>query len=60
MDFEPVFPWLAPFLAGVALTRWARASALWPAISRPPGRLARRLTWPGRHSLVIYLVHQPC
>jgi uncharacterized membrane protein len=59
MDFEPVFPWLAPFLTGMALTSAARASALWPALSRPPGPLASRLTWPGRHSLAIYLIHQP-
>lgn len=59
MDFEPLFPWLAPFLAGMALTKAAKASSLWPILSRPSGPLLHRLTWPGRHSLVVYLVHQP-
>ncbi|WP_299818440.1 heparan-alpha-glucosaminide N-acetyltransferase [uncultured Jannaschia sp.] len=58
MDYEPMVPWLAPFLAGlafgqaggVALFRWGPAR---------PGRVARALAWPGRHALPIYLVHQP-
>ena len=29
----------------------------WP--TRTPSRLLHRLTFPGRHSLIIYLVHQP-
>jgi uncharacterized membrane protein len=59
MDFEPLFPWFAPFLAGMASTRIARCSPLWPALGRPPGTLVQRLAWPGRHSLPIYLLHQP-
>jgi uncharacterized membrane protein len=59
MDFEPLFPWLAPFLAGMALTKAAKRSALWPVLSRPSGPRLYRLTWPGRHSLVVYLLHQP-
>jgi uncharacterized membrane protein len=59
MDFVPLFPWLGALLAGIAVTRTARASPLWPALSRPPGALLHRLTWPGRHSLAIYLLHQP-
>ncbi len=59
MDFEPLFPWLAPFLAGMALTKLAQESSLWPALSRPSGPILHRLTWPGRYSLLVYLVHQP-
>ena len=55
LDFEPVFPWLAPFLLGLGL-----AKAMAPLIPRlsqitGPGWMA----WPGRHSLPIYLLHQP-
>lgn len=59
MDFEPLFPWLAPFLAGMALTKAAKGATLWPVLSRPSGPLLYRLTWPGRHSLLVYLLHQP-
>ncbi len=59
MDFEPLFPWFAPFLAGMAAARLADRAGVGTALSRPPGPLAARLAWPGRHSLAIYLVHQP-
>jgi uncharacterized membrane protein len=57
-DYVPLFPWLGVALIGVALgTR---------ALSRDRRRLdaASRLTprglaWLGRHSLLIYMVHQP-
>ncbi len=57
MDYEPLIPWLAPFLLGLAfgqaggvrLLRGFDGSGVW----------ARRLAWPGRHTLAIYLIHQP-
>jgi uncharacterized membrane protein len=61
LDFEPIFPWLSPFLAGMAvaqitLSRFARSAlAGW----RPRSSLPRAFNWAGRHSLAIYLVHQP-
>ena len=55
-DFVPLVPWLAPFLLGMALARVLPRPA---APARGPGRLARALAWPGRHSLAIYLLHQP-
>ncbi|MEP3277642.1 MAG: heparan-alpha-glucosaminide N-acetyltransferase [Stappiaceae bacterium] len=61
VDFEPVFPWFAAPLAGIALTRFAlqhnwqqKLSAL-QLHSRPAQLFVRA----GRHSLLIYLVHQP-
>lgn len=62
MDFEPVFPWLAPFLLGMALGRLGQRTGLWPALEAPVAEetpLTRLSAWPGRHSLVIYLLHQP-
>ena len=61
LDFEPVFPWLAPCLAGIALARIGARTGLWDALrSRPPApQLLNRLACPGRNSLLIYLVHQP-
>ncbi|MCE5974273.1 DUF1624 domain-containing protein [Sinirhodobacter sp. WL0062] len=58
MDYEPVFPWAGPFLLGLALAKAADAVGLWQWL-RGRGESLRWLAWPGRHSLAIYLVHQP-
>ena len=59
-DFVPVFPWFGMVLAGIAAARLA--PRIWPE-GLPGGglgeRIPRALTWAGRHSLIIYLVHQP-
>ena len=55
-DYVPLIPWAAPALAGLATAKALRLD-LWRG-SRP-SRLARALTFPGRHSLIIYLIHQP-
>ncbi|MCA2012967.1 DUF1624 domain-containing protein [Cereibacter sphaeroides] len=56
MDLEPVFPWVGPFLLGMAFARLA-------LLDRQPGGdggpVGRALAWAGRHSLAIYLLHQP-
>ena len=60
-DYVPVFPWFGAFLVGIALARIAirqgldRRLAAWVP-RRWPGRL---LALGGRHSLLVYLVHQP-
>ena len=58
-DFEPLFPWLAPMLAGVALSRGASHFNLWRSLDWPATPVTRALSWPGRHTLPIYLIHQP-
>lgn len=55
-DYVPLIPWAAPALAGIALAKALRLD-LWPG--RAPSPLLYRLALPGRHSLVIYLLHQP-
>jgi uncharacterized membrane protein len=55
-DYVPLVPWAAPALAGIAFARALRLDRL-PA--RPASPLLHRLAFPGRHSLVIYLIHQP-
>lgn len=60
VDFVPLVPWFAAFLAGMAAARLATRFGLWARLARwQPGAVWQRLAWPGRHSLVIYLVHQP-
>ncbi len=62
VDFVPVFPWLAASLAGIGVAKLGAAAGLWARISVPrasEGNVQKLAAWPGRHSLVIYLVHQP-
>ncbi len=56
-DYVPLFPWLGVVLIGVALGHvLPRAQrALEVANRSAPAWLA----WLGRHSLIVYLVHQP-
>jgi uncharacterized membrane protein len=61
VDYVPVFPWFGAVLAGIAVAKAADGAGVWAQLRAgvPPGPVARALTWPGRHSLVIYLLHQP-
>lgn len=56
-DYVPLAPWSAATFAGIALGHWLgrhRYAALVPLAHAPSW-----LRWMGRHSLVIYLLHQP-
>ncbi len=60
VDFVPTFPWLAPVLAGIAAGRIGARTRIWDRLrTSNPGATLRALAWPGRHSLMIYLLHQP-
>jgi len=56
-DYVPLAPWAGIVFVGIAL-----GHLLARAQFRPLARLARAphwLTWLGRHSLAVYMVHQP-
>ncbi len=55
-DYFPLVPWLGIFLAGAALGKWAYAPGR-SLLPRPPRETLINIA--GRHSLLIYLVHQP-
>ena len=59
LDFVPIFPWAAAFLAGMAVSRIALSTGLWARARGPAAPWAQMLSWPGQHSLAIYLIHQP-
>ena len=59
VDFEPLFPWVGPFLLGLASAKWASARGLLHLLALSDTPVLRRLAWPGQHSLVVYLIHQP-
>jgi uncharacterized membrane protein len=57
-DYVPLFPWLGVVLVGVAAGTWIihRERAVMIRL----GRVAPKwLDWLGRHSLLVYMVHQP-
>ena len=60
VDYVPVFPWFAAVLAGISCAGLAGRMGLWARLARwHAGPVARALAWPGRHSLAVYLLHQP-
>jgi len=57
-DYVPLFPWFGVVLIGIALGAWITARER-PAVAALGRASPRWLTWLGRHSLLIYMVHQP-
>lgn len=60
-DYVPLFPWFGFVLSGIVLGRLGL-----PRLARSPfgnwtprSALGRAATFLGRHSLIVYLVHQP-
>jgi uncharacterized membrane protein len=60
-DFVPIFPWVGLTLLAVAATRCTMALGViqWIADHEGRGHIMKTLGWMGRHSLAIYLIHQP-
>lgn len=59
-DYVPLFPWFAAVLAGIAAARIAQASGLFERMAGWTfGRWSRPVQAAGRHSLAVYLLHQP-
>ena len=60
-DYFPLIPWFGVVLLGVFVgnTLYQEAGRLIPLPNWQRAALVRLLQWLGRHSLLIYLVHQP-
>jgi uncharacterized membrane protein len=61
LDWRPLLPWSGFVFLGLALTRLNLGRLIGSKLARwrPAGRFGRALAWAGRHSLPIYLIHQP-
>lgn len=62
-DYFPLLPWFFLYLTGVFLGKllfaWRSAQPLLEGSPLPGFPPTRALLWVGRHSLLIYLLHQP-
>lgn len=57
-DYVPIFPWLGVVLIGIGAGAWLSGKGFQPL--QPVAPIAPAwLTWLGRHSLLVYMVHQP-
>lgn len=58
-DYVPLLPWFAVFLSGLIVGREiVKRERIRQILSQKPA-WAKPLVWMGRHSLLIYLLHQP-
>ena len=58
-DYRPILPWFGVYLIGMGLMKAFLARAEVPERSAPPSGFLGLLAFGGRHSLLVYLVHQP-
>jgi uncharacterized membrane protein len=56
-DYVPLFPWAGVVFVGLAVGHWLERTRF--ALLAPLAHAPAALRWMGRHSLTIYLVHQP-
>lgn len=60
-DYVPLFPWFGIVLLGIFFAQWAHTRQHLPLLANWRGEFAaaRLLRFAGRHSLLIYMLHQP-
>lgn len=56
-DYVPLFPWTGVMLVGIALGHALARDGF--RVVAPLGALPRGVRWLGRHSLAVYMLHQP-
>jgi len=60
VDYEPIFPWFGIVLIGMGLGEYLYPEGVRKFnLPQIPEIIVRPLAFMGRHSLIIYLVHQP-
>ena len=56
VDYRPIVPWGAAFVLGMSTASRLRPT---PRPSKPLSAVHKTLSWAGRNSLIIYMLHQP-
>lgn len=61
IDYFPLFPWFGVVLIGLVVGRFVYIDHQWRRAKpySPSQHWVRWLSFPGRHSLFLYLIHQP-
>ncbi|HUT39159.1 MAG TPA: heparan-alpha-glucosaminide N-acetyltransferase [Methanoregula sp.] len=60
VDYEPIFPWFGMVLIGMGIGEYLYPEGVRRfTLPSLPQAAVQLLAFPGRHSLLIYLVHQP-
>jgi uncharacterized membrane protein len=57
-DYVPLLPWFGVVLVGISIGRWLLERHLHD-LRQMSGASPKWLTWLGRHSLLVYMIHQP-
>jgi uncharacterized membrane protein len=59
LDYRPIIPWITPFILGMASYKLLKKWGLLEPNNSTAQRDLSILSWLGRNSLIIYLIHQP-
>ena len=59
LDYRPIIPWITPFILGMASYQLFKKWGLLETNNIITYKELSILSWLGRNSLVIYLIHQP-
>ena len=59
LDYRPIIPWIAPFILGMASYQLFKKWGLLETSNSVIYSELAILSWLGRNSLIIYLIHQP-
>ena len=59
LDYRPIVPWITPFILGMASYQLFKKWGLLETSNTIIYRELSILSWLGRNSLIIYLIHQP-
>jgi len=59
LDYRPIIPWIAPFILGMASYKPFQKWGILKASRSVVHKELSILSWLGRNSLILYLLHQP-
>jgi len=58
-DYVPILPWLGVMLIGLRVGLLALRSPEKVLLTTQPATALKPIGWLGRHSLAVYMLHQP-